>query len=128
MSKSSRFSGRFQLNQIRRSAFRVVQVEDGEEALQYCLKSPPALVVSDVMMPKRDGQSLLEALRANPSTALIPVIFLSAQAGDSARVEALLSGADDYLVKPFQGRELLARVNIHLQLGKMRLELERRGK
>lgn len=57
---------------------------------------------------------------------MIPVIFLSAHAGAEARVEALLQGADDYLVKPFQSRELLARCNIHLQLGKMRIELERR--
>lgn len=83
-------------------------------------------VQSDVMMPRLDGTGLLNALRSNPSTALIPVIFLSAQAGPEARVEALLSGVDDYLVKPFQGKELLARVNSHLQLGKMRMELERR--
>lgn len=107
-------------------AFRVVQVADGKEALDYCLKNPPSLVVSDVMMPVMNGQQLLEALRANSTTALIPVIFLSAQAGPEARLEALTSGCDDYLCKPFQGRELLARVNIHLQLGKMRLELERR--
>lgn len=64
------------------------------------------------MMPRLDGTGLLTALRSDPSTALIPVIFLSAQAGPEARVEALLSGADDYLVKPFQGKELLARVNM----------------
>jgi CheY-like chemotaxis protein len=126
-------------------AFRVVEMEDGQAALEYCLREPPSLVVvssacfvlirshltsenpqSDVMMPRLDGTGLLNALRSNPSTALIPVIFLSAQAGPEARVEALLSGVDDYLVKPFQGKELLARVNSHLQLGKMRMELERR--
>ncbi|KAK4047296.1 hypothetical protein OIV83_005474 [Microbotryomycetes sp. JL201] len=109
-----------------RKAFNVVEATDGQEALDYALESPPSLIVSDVMMPRLDGNGLLKALRANPATALIPIIFLSAQAGQEARVEALLSGADDYLVKPFQGRELLARVNIHLQLGKMRIELERR--
>lgn len=125
-------------------AFRVVEMEDGQTALEYCLREPPSLVVvsrilgsratvsdfstlqSDVMMPRLDGTGLLKALRSDPSTALIPVIFLSAQAGPEARVEALLSGVDDYLVKPFQGKELLARVNSHLQLGKMRMELERR--
>ncbi|ORY86726.1 hypothetical protein BCR35DRAFT_302457 [Leucosporidium creatinivorum] len=107
-------------------AFRVVEMEDGQAALEYCLREPPSLVVSDVMMPRLDGAGLLNALRSNPSTALIPVLFLSAQAGPEARVEALLSGVDDYLVKPFQGKELLARVNSHLQLGKMRMELERR--
>lgn len=73
----------------------MVQVTDGEEALQYCLKKPPSLIVSDVMMPNRTGPELLEALRANPATALIPVIFLSAQAGAEAKVDALLNGADD---------------------------------
>ncbi|KAM0790952.1 hypothetical protein ACM66B_004257 [Microbotryomycetes sp. NB124-2] len=114
------------ISNLLRKAFHVVEATDGQEALEYALKSPPSLIVSDVMMPRLDGTGLLQALRANPATALIPVIFLSAQAGQEARVEALLSGADDYLVKPFQGRELLARVNIHLQLGKMRIELERR--
>jgi DNA-binding response OmpR family regulator len=77
-------------------------------------------------MSRLDGNGLLKALRSNPSTALIPVIFLSADASPEVRVSALLAGADDYLCKPFQSRELLARVNVHLQLSKMRLELERR--
>ncbi|SGY14975.1 BQ5605_C013g07190 [Microbotryum silenes-dioicae] len=107
-------------------SFNVVQVADGQEALEYAIKKPPSLIVTDVMMPRLDGNELLKALRNNPTTALIPVIFLSAQAGSEARVQALLSGADDYLSKPFQGRELLARCNVHLQIGKMRNELERR--
>ncbi|SCV70301.1 BQ2448_1695 [Microbotryum intermedium] len=107
-------------------SFNVVQAVDGQEALEYAIKKPPSLIVTDVMMPRLDGNELLKALRNNPATALIPVIFLSAQAGSEARVQALLSGADDYLSKPFQSRELLARCNVHLQIGKMRNELERR--
>lgn len=78
------------------------------------------------MMPHISGQQLTTTLRRNPSTALIPIIMVSAQAGTEARAEALEGGVDDYLVKPFQGRELLARSRVHLQLGLMRSELSRR--
>ncbi|KAI5477386.1 hypothetical protein MNV49_006453 [Pseudohyphozyma bogoriensis] len=82
----------------------VKAVSDGQEALEYALKNPPAIVVSDISMPRLDGRGLLTALRSNPSTSSIPVIFVSAMAGVEARAEALESGADDYLVKPFQTR------------------------
>ncbi|GAA6039110.1 hypothetical protein JCM8097_005330 [Rhodosporidiobolus ruineniae] len=106
--------------------FTVIGKSNGQEALEYCLKNPVNLVVTDLSMPIMGGQDLLLNLRKNPSTALVPVIFLSAAAGTEARVDALLLGAEDYLVKPFQARELVARVNVHLQLGAMRMELERR--
>ncbi|GAA6056619.1 hypothetical protein JCM3770_006359 [Rhodotorula araucariae] len=107
--------------------FTVVEKPNGEEALKYALEHPEiSIVVTDLAMPVMGGRELLAALRKNPATSLIPVIFLSAQAGSEARVDALLLGADDYIVKPFQARELLARVNVHLQLGHMRKELERR--
>ncbi|KAK4705487.1 hypothetical protein P7C70_g716, partial [Phenoliferia sp. Uapishka_3] len=134
---------------VLKKAFRVVQCRDGQEALDYCLRSPPDLVCSDIMMPRLDGWGLLSALRANPMTAFLPIIFLSAKAGPEARIEALNNGADDYLVKPFQSRygpisrfvrsrqfltfdlvpcdrELVARCHVHLQLGKLRKELEKR--
>ncbi|GAA5995793.1 uncharacterized protein JCM10292_004752 [Rhodotorula paludigena] len=107
--------------------FTVVEKANGEEALDYALAHPEiSIVVTDLAMPLMGGRELLSALRNNPETSLVPVIFLSAQAGAEARVDALLLGADDYIVKPFQARELLARVNVHLQLGQMRKELERR--
>lgn len=77
-------------------------------------------------MPRLTGDELVAALRAEPKTALIPIIMISAQAGTEARAGALERGLDDYLAKPFQARELLARVNVHLQLGLMRAELEKR--
>lgn len=77
-------------------------------------------------MPHISGQQLTTLLRRNPKTALIPIIMVSAQAGTEARAEALEGGVDDYLVKPFQARELLARARVHLQLGLMRNELSRR--
>ena len=102
---------------------------DGAEALDKARAEPPDLVLSDVMMPRLDGHGLLKALRENARTAVTPVILLSARAGEDARVEGLATGADDYLVKPFAARELIARVNAHLRLARARLstqqELER---
>ena len=82
----------------------------------------PDLVLTDVMMPKLDGFGLLKVLRENPETASIPVIMLSARAGEESRVEGLKAGADDYLFKPFSARELLARVGGALALSKVRGE------
>ncbi|MGH9654223.1 MAG: sensor histidine kinase, partial [Bryobacteraceae bacterium] len=70
----------------------------------------PDLILSDVMMPEWDGFQLLEKLRENPATRSIPVVFLSARAGEEASAEAREAGADDYVVKPFTARELLARL------------------
>ena len=90
--------------------YEVETVPDGEAALESIHRRPPDLVLSDVMMPRRDGFALLRALREDPDTASLPVILLSARAGEESRVEGLELGADDYLVKPFSARELLARV------------------
>ncbi len=104
--------------------FSVETVADGVAALEAIRRSPPALVLSDVMMPNLDGFGLLRALREEPKTATIPLILLSARAGDEASVEGLEAGADDYLVKPFSARELLARVDTHLQLASLRVASE----
>jgi PAS domain S-box-containing protein len=74
------------------------------------------------MMPRLDGIGLLSALRADPDLAEIPVILLSARMGEEARIEGLRVGADDYLVKPFSARELIARVQCHLSLSRIRSE------
>ncbi|WP_369257187.1 SpoIIE family protein phosphatase [Geodermatophilus amargosae] len=101
-------------------------VADGQAALDAALADPPDLVVSDVMMPRLDGMQLLAALRADARTSRVPVVLLSARAGQEAAVEGLAAGADDYLVKPFSAQELLARVDAHLQLGRARREAEER--
>jgi diguanylate cyclase (GGDEF)-like protein len=108
-----------------RRSYEVLAVADGEAALAAALSTPPDLVLSDVMMPRLDGFGLLKALRADERTRQLPVILLSARAGDEAAVEGLDAGADDYLVKPFSTRELLARVRAHLELARQRRELER---
>lgn len=102
--------------------YEVISVADGEEALRAIDEHNPDLVLTDVMMPKLDGFGLLKVLREDTKTALLPVIMLSARAGEEARVEGLDAGADDYLIKPFSARELLARVGGVLTLAKVRRE------
>jgi two-component sensor histidine kinase/CheY-like chemotaxis protein len=98
-----------------------VQVaEDGEAALAAIEQHPPDLVLSDIMMPRLDGLGLLTRLRSNPRTSTLPVILLSARAGEESRVEGLQTGADDYLIKPFTARELLARVAASLDTARIR--------
>jgi PAS domain S-box-containing protein len=100
----------------------VETVADGAAALTAARERPPDLVLTDVMMPRLDGFELLRALRAEPRTATVPVVLLSARAGEESKLEGLDAGADDYLIKPFSAHELIARVNVHLQLGRMRRE------
>ena len=101
---------------------RTQAVPDGEAALAAARQRPPDLVLTDVMMPRLDGFGLLKALRADPRTSSVPVIMLSARAGEESRIEGMQEGADDYLVKPFSARELLARVTAHLQMARIRRE------
>ncbi len=100
--------------------YRVRTADDGAIALHMARNDPPDLLLTDVMMPEMDGFALVAALRADPATAELPVVMLSARAGEEATVEGLDAGADDYLVKPFSARELLARVRANLELDRVR--------
>jgi len=104
--------------------YTVEAVPDGVAALASVRRQPPDLILSDVMMPRLDGFGLLRELRADPHTTSVPVILLSARAGEESRVEGVQAGADDYLVKPFSSRELLARVGALLQINRLRRESE----
>ena len=104
--------------------FSVQAVADGQAALEAIRAERPELVLSDVMMPRLDGFGLIRALRSDPELNTIPVILLSARAGEEARVVGAEAGADDYLIKPFSARELLARVESHLKLARIRRETE----
>ncbi len=106
--------------------YRVEAVADGAQALDAARRERPDLILSDIMMPQLDGLALLRALRSDPALRDIPVIFLSARAGEEERVAGLDIGADDYLIKPFSARELLARVGARLELTRMRREHEER--
>jgi signal transduction histidine kinase/serine phosphatase RsbU (regulator of sigma subunit)/CheY-like chemotaxis protein len=108
------------LGRLLEGSFSVETVADGRAALAAVADHRPDLIVSDAMMPEMDGFELLAALRADPSTAQLPVILLSARAGEESAVEGLAAGADDYLVKPFSSRELLARVHACLDLAELR--------
>jgi len=102
--------------------YEIEAVGNGLEALAAARERPPDLVLTDVMMPELDGFGLLRELRASETTRTVPVILLSARAGEDARIEGLTVGADDYIVKPFTARELLARVSAHLSLNRVRTE------
>ncbi|MEM6783154.1 MAG: ATP-binding protein [Bacteroidota bacterium] len=95
----------------RHGPYRVLEAEDGEAALALVRARLPDLIVSDVMMPRRDGFSLLEALRTDPETDFLPILLLTARAEAEDRLAGLGLGADDYLTKPFDARELTARVD-----------------
>lgn len=104
--------------------YEVQAFHDGKAALDAALERAPNLVLSDVMMPNLDGFGLLRGLRADSRTTTVPIILLSARAGEEARVEGMEQGADDYLIKPFSARELLARVQTHLQMARLRSQAE----
>ncbi len=106
--------------------YTVQAVPDGQAALAAVKESQPDLVLTDVMMPGMDGFELLQALRADPQTRTLPVLLLSARAGEEAKIEGMEAGADDYLIKPFSARELLARVGAHLEMARVRKEAEER--
>ncbi|MFN8475055.1 MAG: PAS domain S-box protein [Anaerolineae bacterium] len=105
--------------------YDVETVPDGASALEAVRRKIPDLVLADIMMPRMDGFELLSALRGDDSTRAIPVLLLSARAGEEARVEGLQAGADDYLVKPFTARELLARVQAQLERARAAAALAR---
>jgi PAS domain S-box-containing protein len=98
---------------------------DGEAAFEAVQRDLPDLLLSDVMMPRLDGFGLIAKIRATPALRHLPIMLLSARAGEEAKVEGLQAGADDYLVKPFAASELLARVRRQVELGRERqLQLE----
>jgi PAS domain S-box-containing protein len=108
------------LKRLLSQSYDVRAFSNGASALAAAREYPPDLVLSDVMMPELNGFELLDALRSGSKTGAVPVILLSARAGEEAKVEGLGAGADDYLIKPFSARELLARVDTHIRLAEVR--------
>jgi PAS domain S-box-containing protein len=105
--------------------YEVEAYADGKQALAAIFRRLPDIVITDVMMPVMNGFELLAALRADVRTRALPIVMVSARAGDEARVEGIEAGADDYLIKPFSPRELLARVRTQWVLAQMRQEVAR---
>ncbi|HEY9906845.1 MAG TPA: ATP-binding protein [Thermosynechococcaceae cyanobacterium] len=114
------------VKRLLRQRYEVEAVADGAAAIAALQGQKFDLVLSDVMMPKVDGFELLRSLRADPQTREVPMILLSARAGEEARIEGLEAGADDYLIKPFSAQELLARVESTLKLTRVRQESSQR--
>ncbi|MGZ3677949.1 MAG: ATP-binding protein, partial [Ktedonobacterales bacterium] len=107
------------LQRLLSAHYDVEAVPNGSAALAVAQARVPDLILSDVMMPELDGFGLLRALRSDPRTRAVPVILLSARAGEEATIEGLEAGADDYLVKPFSAREVLARIASHLEITRL---------
>lgn len=103
---------------------RVLEAEDGLDALRVMEDEVPNLVLTDLLMPRMSGMDMLMEIRKNSDISHVPVILLSAAQDEESRVQGLLYGADDFLSKPFKPRELLARVHLHMEMGKSRLDLE----
>ncbi len=112
---------------LKQGGYQVEAVSNGQAALDAARRGPlPDLILTDIMMPGLDGFTLLRELRADPAMAGLLVILLSARAGEEARIEGLAAGADDYLIKPFSARELRARVDGAINLGRQRRDAAER--
>lgn len=95
---------------MKRSGYDVVEAKNGEEAYDLAVQHVPDLIVADVMMPRIDGYELTRRLRAEPTTQRIPIILLTAKTQEADVSQGFAAGADDYLKKPFNPDELVARV------------------
>ncbi|MGI5240928.1 chemotaxis protein CheB [Dactylosporangium sp. CA-139066] len=114
------------LGRLLGEAWTVTAAPDGEQALRLARAAPFDIVVADVMMPAPDGFALLSAIRGDEALAHVPVVLVTARAGEESAIEGLLAGADDYIVKPFSARELVARVGAQLELARLRRRTARR--
>lgn len=104
--------------------YSVITASNGKVALDRITKFKPNLVLSDMMMPVMDGKELVHEVRNNPSISNTPIILLSARAGQEARIDGIEAGADDYMVKPFSGKELLSKVRSLIAISRERNHAE----
>lgn len=108
--------------------FIIEVARDGEEAFDMAVRLAPDLIISDIMMPRLDGYGLLNKLKEHPELKSVPLIFLSARAGEEAKIEGLDAGADDYLIKPFSAKELIAVAESNIRLSVIRRATEKSEK
>jgi DNA-binding response OmpR family regulator len=100
---------------LTKEGYAVVGGHSGRAALELCRRERPDLVLLDIMLPDSDGLEVCRQIRLTPELAHVPVIFLTARAAESDRIVGLEIGANDYMVKPFYVRELIARIRVHLR-------------
>src|SRR5579862_162917 len=100
---------------LEKEGFAVAGSQTGRGALELCRRERPDLVILDIMLPDSDGLEICKGVRAQPDLASVPVIFLTARASETDRIVGLELGANDYIVKPFFVRELIARIKIHFR-------------
>jgi DNA-binding response OmpR family regulator len=100
---------------LEKEGFAFVGSQTGKGAIELCLRERPDLIVLDIMLPDSDGLDICRGIRAHPELAHIPVIFLTARASEADRIVGLELGANDYIVKPFFVRELIARIKIQFR-------------
>ncbi|HEY1754511.1 MAG TPA: response regulator transcription factor [Bryobacteraceae bacterium] len=98
-----------------KEGFTMVGSQSGKGAIELCRRERPDLVILDIMLPDSDGLDICKGIRAHPELQHIPVIFLTARASETDRIVGLELGANDYIVKPFFVRELIARIKIHFR-------------
>jgi signal transduction histidine kinase len=116
------------LGEILRDEYRVLFAHDGQEGLELARREYPDLIISDVMMPRMDGQEFCRQIKEEPATAHIPFVMLTAKAELAMKIGGLNSGADDYLTKPFNEKELKARVRSLLKLRGLYQDLDHRNR
>src|SRR3954452_1591782 len=100
---------------LEKEGFGVVGAETGKGAVELCRRERPDLILLDIMLPDSDGLDICKGIRSHPELAHIPVIFLTARASETDRIVGLELGANDYIVKPFFIRELIARIKIQFR-------------
>jgi two-component system phosphate regulon response regulator PhoB len=100
---------------LEKEGFGMSGSQTGKGAIELCRRERPDLVILDIMLPDSDGLEICKAIRAHPEISYVPVIFLTARASETDRIVGLELGANDYIVKPFFVRELIARIKIHFR-------------
>ena len=112
---------------LENEGYEVISAENGMEALKKIRRNPPDLVLADIMMPVLDGLKLCRLIKGDPQLKKVYMVLLTARTSSQDKIEGLTSGADDYITKPFQRGELLARVKAGLRTRQMQAQLERKN-